>query len=359
MTGMTGMDLDRAVDELYGLALEHFLPRRTALAGAAKAAGDKQAATAITGLRKPTMSAWVINRLVRERPDAADRLAELAHQLRDAQQALDGARMKELVPVRNRLIDELLGAAVEVAAAAGVRISATVSREVGATFVAALAAAAATDAVVSGRLTRALEYAGFGEVDLHEATARPLRAVPDLPTTARGRPGPVESRRTAQPPLVQVARTAEPDDTEPDDTEPEDTEPEDTEPEDTEPEDTEPEDTEPDDAEVDGDDDRPHHEHADDEPVDDEQDGAELTAAQAEAARAAAYVAEIGEQRGVLAARLELAETRVATLTRDLDRARVHRDDTEAQLARADVELLAAERAARRARAAVSALTAP
>ena len=110
---------------------------------------------------------------------------------------------------------------------------------------------------------------------------------------------------------------------------------------------------------MDGDDDRPHHEHADDEPVDDEQDGAELTAAQAEAARAAAYVAEIGEQRGVLAARLELAETRVATLTRDLDRARVHRDDTEAQLARADVELLAAERAARRARAAVSALTAP
>jgi hypothetical protein len=330
MTGMTGMDLDRAVDELYGLALEQFLPRRTALAGAAKAAGDKQTATAITGLRKPTVSAWVINRLVRERPDAADRLAALAHQLRDAQQALDGARMKELVPVRNRLIDEVLGAAVEVAAAAGVRISATVSREVGATFVAALAAAAATEAVVSGRLTRALEYAGFGEVDLHEATARPLRAVPDLPTAARGRPGRVGTRRPAQPPLVQVVRTAaEPEHTEPDDTEPENTEPG-----------------------SDGD-------HPDDAHADDERAGAELTAAQAEAARAAAYVAEIGQQRGVLAARLELAETRVATLTRDLDRARAHRDDTEAQLAQADVELLAAERSARRARAAVSALTAP
>ncbi len=350
MTGMTGMDLDRAVDELYGLALEQFLPRRTALAGAAKAAGDKQAAAVITGLRKPTVSAWVINRLVRERPDAADRLAELALQLRDAQQSLDGARMKELVPVRNRLIDELLGAAVEVAAAAGVRISATVSREVGATFVAALAAAAATEAVVSGRLTRALEYAGFGEVDLHEATARPLRAVPDLPTAARGRPGPVETRRTAQPPLVQVVRSA---------IESADTESADTEPADTEPEDTAPEDTEPGSDDEHPDDEHAEDAHADDEPVDDERAGAELTTAQAEAARAAAYVAEIGQRRGVLAARLELAETRVATLTRDLDRARVHRDDTEAQLAQADVELLAAERAARRARAAVSALTAP
>ena len=61
----------------------------------------------------------------------------------------------------------------------GAALSAAASRDAADTFVAALASPDATAAVVSGRLTRTLSYAGFGDVDLSEATARPLRALPD------------------------------------------------------------------------------------------------------------------------------------------------------------------------------------
>jgi small-conductance mechanosensitive channel len=44
------------------------------------------------------------------------------------------------------------------------------------TFIAALATTPAAEAVGSGQLTRALSYAGFGDVDLSEATAAPAPA---------------------------------------------------------------------------------------------------------------------------------------------------------------------------------------
>ena len=64
-----------------------------------------------------------------------------------------------------------------VVAATGSRFTPAMARDVATTLVAALASPEATAAVTSGRLTRALEYAGFGEIDLTEATARPLRLV--------------------------------------------------------------------------------------------------------------------------------------------------------------------------------------
>ena len=66
---MADMDLDAAVDELYGLAPEEFLARRTALAATAKRAGDVGLARQITALRKPTVAAWAVNLLARRRPD--------------------------------------------------------------------------------------------------------------------------------------------------------------------------------------------------------------------------------------------------------------------------------------------------
>ena len=182
---MTGMDadpradarLDAAVDELYGLGGEAFLPRRAQLAAGAKAGGDPALATAITALRKPTVAAWAVNLLARERPDELDDLADLADRLRRAQQHLDGAALIDLGRERTRLVDSLVAATSTVVAATGSRFTPAMARDVATTLVAALASPEATAAVTSGRLTRALEYAGFGEIDLTEATARPLRLV--------------------------------------------------------------------------------------------------------------------------------------------------------------------------------------
>ena len=53
-------------DELYGLALPEFTPTRDARAKELKAA-DAQLAPRVKALRKPSMAAWVVNLLVRQR----------------------------------------------------------------------------------------------------------------------------------------------------------------------------------------------------------------------------------------------------------------------------------------------------
>ena len=170
------LDLDGAVGELYGLPPEDFLAARRTLAAQAKADKETGLAKAIESIRKPTAAAWAINQMVRARPADIDRLVELAAGLHDAQEKMDGAAMKSLGRERTTLIDELVRATAEVARDAGGSLSMPVANQVRETFVAALATTAAAEAVGSGQLTRALSYAGFGDVDLSEATAAPAPA---------------------------------------------------------------------------------------------------------------------------------------------------------------------------------------
>ena len=170
------LDLDGAVGELYGLPPEDFLAARRTLAAQAKADKETGLAKAIESIRKPTAAAWAINQLVRARPADIDRLVELAAGLHDAQEKMDGAAMKSLARERTTPIDELVRATAEVARDAGGALSMPVANQVRETFVAALATTAAAEAVGSGQLTRALSYAGFGDVDLSEATAAPAPA---------------------------------------------------------------------------------------------------------------------------------------------------------------------------------------
>ena len=170
------MDLDEAVGELYGLHPDEFLPARRGLAAKAKADKETGLAKAIESIRKPTAAAWAINQLVRARPDDMERLVELAAGLHQAQEKMDGAAMKTLGRERTTLIDELVRATAEVAKEGGGSLSMPVANQVRETFVAALATTAAAETVGSGQLTRALSYAGFGDVDLSEATAAPAPA---------------------------------------------------------------------------------------------------------------------------------------------------------------------------------------
>jgi hypothetical protein len=145
-----------ALAELYQLDPDEFMARRKDLAEAARAAGDTDAAKQITGLRKPTRSAWVVNRLVRADPDVTHRLAALAGELRDAERSKDGARIREASADRARLVDELTRQALaELAAPA-----AALREDVTATLDAAIADPGV--AANLGTLVRAARYAGFG-----------------------------------------------------------------------------------------------------------------------------------------------------------------------------------------------------
>jgi len=145
-----------AVAELYQLDPDEFMARRKDLADQARTAGDPAAAKQITGLRKPTRSAWVVNRLVRTDPDVTARLAALADELRDAERSRQGARIRELSAARARLVDELTRQALSGLPAP----PAALREEVTATLDAALA-----DPEVAanlGTLVRAAHWAGFG-----------------------------------------------------------------------------------------------------------------------------------------------------------------------------------------------------
>jgi hypothetical protein len=175
------VDLETAAAELYALPPGEFTGRRTKLAGEAKKEGDAGASKAIGALRKPTVSAWLINQLMRGGAGAeadVDALEQLGSDLREAQAKLDGARMKELTQQRQRLVASLVKRAGQLQP-----VSAAVERELEETFGAAVADEQATVAVFSGRLTRALVYSGFGEVDVADSTATPVTSRP--PRAAR------------------------------------------------------------------------------------------------------------------------------------------------------------------------------
>ena len=139
--------------ELYQGDPEGFMARRGELVAQAREAGPAAVAKQIGALRKPTRSAWVVNRLVRADPEVTARLAALAAELRDG--GLDGGRIRELTVARARLVDELTRQALD-----GLPAAAAVREEVAATFDAALA-----DPEVAanlGTLVRAAHWAGFG-----------------------------------------------------------------------------------------------------------------------------------------------------------------------------------------------------
>lgn len=178
----------QAVADLYGLDRDQFVPARTQAAARLRADGAKAAAAAVAKLRRPTAAAWVLNQLVRSNPEIARRVTELGDQLRAAQASLDAADLRALRPHRDALLDDALRAAATVAEARGTGLGAAAD-EVRATLIAALADPSAAAAVTSGALTRALAYAGFGEVDLDDALAQlPL-------STTRSLRHPTEERR--------------------------------------------------------------------------------------------------------------------------------------------------------------------
>ena len=145
--------LTEAEAELYTADPDGFTARRTELAQRARDAGEPAVAKKITALRKPTRSAWVVNRLVRSDPEVRSRLDSLAADLRDAS---DGGRLRELTAARAKLVDELTRTALDGLPAP----PAALREEVTATLDAAIADPEVATSL--GTLVRAAQYAGFG-----------------------------------------------------------------------------------------------------------------------------------------------------------------------------------------------------
>jgi hypothetical protein len=170
--------LDEVAEELYGVPPEEFVPARTAARDRARKAGDKDLATAIAALPKPTTAAWVCNLLVRRQPQEVTQRAELGEMLRQAQANLSGDQLRQLGQQRNQVVAALARQARGLAHAEGHDVSSAVAEQVESTLRAAVVDPDAGEALAAGRLTTALTYSGLGPVDLSGALATPVRSGP-------------------------------------------------------------------------------------------------------------------------------------------------------------------------------------
>ncbi|MDP4507671.1 hypothetical protein [Nonomuraea turcica] len=162
------MDLDEVADRLYVLPPPEFTAAREAEARAAKDAGDVRLSRDIAKFRKPTVSAWAVNKAAREHPEELAELLEVGERLRAAWQEQDADALAELTQRRNaatgrlsRLIRQSGG------------LSPAAATEVDQTLDAAVVDADAADQVRRGHLAKPLSYSGFAPAPI--TRGRPAR----------------------------------------------------------------------------------------------------------------------------------------------------------------------------------------
>jgi len=155
-----GLELEEALEELYGVELGEFVPRRDALARELRAAGRGEAAALMAAQRKPPAAAWIVNQLARRNRRDVDLLLDAGHRAREEQRkAVAGKRANLDAPLEQErdALRALLAAARELAPDVSAGTLERVSRT--------LRAAAVTDEgrelIARGRLERELEPPGF------------------------------------------------------------------------------------------------------------------------------------------------------------------------------------------------------
>ena len=158
-------EVEEAADQLYAMSPREFTAARDARAKEAKDAGDKEGAAEIKALRKPTVTAWLANQLVRQHADEVRPLLELGSALREATATLSGPQLRELSRQRNDVVRALVRKARRLAADAGQAVSEDVARGLEETLNAALADPAQAELLLQGRLSVQLKHSGYGPAE--------------------------------------------------------------------------------------------------------------------------------------------------------------------------------------------------
>ena len=190
--------LEPIADELYALKPDEFSAARDERIRAAKAEGKPALARELGKLRKPTLSAWLINLLWRDQREVIEQLFELAGELDRAQAEASGSALRELMGQRRQIESALLRRASALAQYAGVKVTDGVVREAQETLTAALAQPDVADEVRTGRLVKPAEYAGFG------GAGTPSSAPRGGAGTANSTPRPSPTAAPRQPPAEPI-----------------------------------------------------------------------------------------------------------------------------------------------------------
>jgi hypothetical protein len=203
-------------EELYSLPPTEFTGTRNQWAKQTRADGDPELAKRVGELRKPSVSAWVVNMMMRHQGEQMAQVLDLGASLRQAQSDLDGEALRELTRQRRQLTTAVTHQGRTLAAELGQKVTETVADQVQSTLHAAMVDEQAAAAVRSGMLVAALAATGVDGADVADAVAVP--AAIGLTARPRSRPAPQRAERAdlsvvpepdPQPDAEQKARQAE------------------------------------------------------------------------------------------------------------------------------------------------------
>jgi hypothetical protein len=156
-------ELERELDRLYGLPLDDFTAARDELAKRAREEGERALAARIKELRKPTVSAWAINRLAREHELDLQRLLKAGERLTQTQlEAIAGKDAQSFLEARrdeNNALAILVKAARTLLEREG-RGTAVLER-IGRTLRAAATTEEGRQLLKQGRLSQDIQSSGF------------------------------------------------------------------------------------------------------------------------------------------------------------------------------------------------------
>lgn len=210
--------VDEIGDELYASPPTMFTAARDAAVAQARADGDPTAARNLAAMKRPTQGAFLVNVLALRRPDVVSELIDLGERIRTAQGTMTSApptprppnfaaELRGLTSQRRTAIGAALATCRSLATEVGAgEPTASQVAEAEATLAAAMADADAADLVRTGRVVKALSYAGFGAgfgttapVKAPGAAARRAAGGPARPAEGPARPQPEAVRTHAQP----------------------------------------------------------------------------------------------------------------------------------------------------------------
>jgi len=176
-------DLERELDDLFGLPAGEFTAARNDLAKRLKAAGEAEQAENVRSLAKPTVPAWAVNQLARAEKSKVRRLLDAGEKMRAAhERALSdraGEDFRKATETERALVQELTDDARRMLEDAGNPASDQVVKRISETLRAASTDEEARELLEAGRLTKELEPAGFGAL-----AGVPFSAQPRAPSSA-------------------------------------------------------------------------------------------------------------------------------------------------------------------------------
>ena len=197
------------IDRLYALPLAEFTREREDLAKRLRKEGDREAADQVHALKKPSIPAWAINQVRRDRPDDVRRLLEVTEELHRVYAGIASAgareRLGEAADMQRDLIRSLTRCAAQLLEAGGHPASETTLLKVADTLRAAALDEALREEIADGRVVKERRAAGLGPLASMPAPPKGKKKVSEKkPEPEPAGPDPNEVRKAER--AVEAAR---------------------------------------------------------------------------------------------------------------------------------------------------------